>query len=425
MLRNKSYSNYSSMITYDETGENDYLDLFDEMDTAYTIFEQDAGYVVTENLLDSSARTFLRNAGWHQERNPHKQAIDWFYFDWEYVYPPEQSSGTFLIANYNATFYRFSEDANYVIDQRPSGFRTIIVGEAATFLNCTTSPDYDCSADPRLLLNTTVTNITYTATDSVTITNADGSCITADYVICTFSIGVLQASPTDTGGIAFNPPLPSWKRTAINEFQMGTFTKVFLQFSTPFWDTSTQFFLYADPVRRGHYALFQNLDHPDFLPGSGIIFVTVLGDESAVVEAQDDDTTREQILEVMRTMWGEDAVASGGEVLDFLYPRWGLEPWVRGSYSNWPPGMTLEEHQNLRASLGRLYFAGEATSSQYFGYLQGAYYEGVMAGEKVAACVSGQGEGCEQDVGYEVLKGTTPPGDYNVTNGWTWDQEDD
>lgn len=123
-----------------------------------------------------------------------------------------------------------------------------------------------------------MTNLTYAATDdSVTITNANGTCITADYAICTFSIGVLQTPPADEGGVAFDPPLPTWKRTAINESQMGTFTKIFLQFTTPFWDTSKQFSLYADPIRRGHYALFQNLDHPDFLPGSGIIFITLAG----------------------------------------------------------------------------------------------------------------------------------------------------
>ena len=42
-----------------------------------------------------------------------------------------------------------------------------------------------------------------------------------------------------------------------------------------------------------------------------------------------------------------------------------------GSYSNWPVGMTLEKHQNLRANVNRLYFAGEATSAQYYGFLQG------------------------------------------------------
>ena len=198
-----------------------------------------------------------------------------------------------MLIDTDATFVQYSEDANYVFDQRPNGFGTIIAGEASTFLNCTGDPDYDCSSDPRLLLNTTVTNITYsytpdsdpnprtnwndnpntTTNTGVTIHNADGTCIHAAYAICTFSLGVLQQPDI----ITFSPPLPTWKRRAVNEFQMGTFTKIFLQFSAPFWDTSTQFFLYASPTRRGDYAIFQSLDHPDFLPGSGIFFSTVVG----------------------------------------------------------------------------------------------------------------------------------------------------
>lgn len=89
-------------------------------------------------------------------------------------------------------------------------------------------------------------------------------------------------------------------------------------------------------------------------------------------------------------MWENDTVASGGEVLISVYPRGGRVEWVYGRYNNWPPGFTLEEHQNLRANLGGLYFAGEATSSQYFGYLQGAYREGKEAGEAVARCLRGE-----------------------------------
>lgn len=63
----------------------------------------------------------------------------------------------------------------YVYDQR--GFNAFIIGEANTYLK---------TADPRLLLNTIVTKIAYDS-NGVTITNKDGSCIQADYAICTFS----------------------------------------------------------------------------------------------------------------------------------------------------------------------------------------------------------------------------------------------
>ena len=197
---------------------------------------------------------------------------------------------------------------------------------------------------------------------------------------------------------------------------MGTYTKIFLQFPPDqiFWNTSYQFFLYASPTQRGYYPIWQTLDTPGFLPGSGIIFVTVVQDQSYTVEAQDDDTTKAQVLEVLRQMFGEENVP---EPIAFLYPRWSLEPWAYGSYSNWPPGTTLELHQNLRANVGRLYFAGEATSAEYYGFLHGAWFEGQAVGEEIAGCVKGNGS-CVGEMKYEVLHGDTPAAEYDEENGW-------
>lgn len=75
----------------------------------------------------------------------------------------------------NTTFYQFSNANNYVSDQR--GFNTFIKEEASTFLSVN---------DTRLRLNTVVTNVTWSDA-GVTVHNRDGSCIDADYVICTFS----------------------------------------------------------------------------------------------------------------------------------------------------------------------------------------------------------------------------------------------
>jgi polyamine oxidase len=73
------------------------------------------------------------------------------------------------------------------------------------------------------------------------------------------------------------------------------------------------------------------------------------------------------------------------EPIAFMYPRWSNEPWAYGSYSNWPSGTTLAMHQNLRVNLGRLWFAGEATSTSYFCFLQGAYLRGQRLEERLQA----------------------------------------
>ncbi|KZF24492.1 putative flavin-containing polyamine oxidase [Xylona heveae TC161] len=393
-----TYSNYSSIQTFNASGYADYSQLLDDFEDYYATFEQDAGYILTENLQDRSVRSGLSLAGWKPKKNMEAQAVEWWEFDWEYAYSPEQSSQEFAVVNYNTTFYQWSDANNFVVDQR--GFNAFIKGEASEFL---------AKNDSRLRLNTIVKDITY-SDSGVTIYNKDGSCVDADYAICTFSVGVLQNDVVE-----FDPPLPDWKKEAIDSFSMGTYTKLFLQFPPDkvFWNTSYQFLLYASPTTRGYYPVWQSLDLDGFIPDSGILFVTVVQDQSYRVESQDDEQTKEEVLAVLREMYGPENVPVP---TSFMYPRWSKEPWAFGSYSNWPPGTTLEMHQNLRANLDRLYFAGEATSPEYFGFLQAAYYEGKNAGSLIASCVKGN---CTGEKNYDVLHGTTKSSEYTMANGWS------
>ncbi len=112
----------------------------------------------------------------------------------------------FNSASENFTFLQFSQQNNLVIDQRGHNFW--IKGEASEYLS---------DGDDRLILNTTITNITYSA-NGVKATSSDGSCFEADYAICTFSVGVLQHD----SAITWSPALPDWKTTAIEKFEMGT-----------------------------------------------------------------------------------------------------------------------------------------------------------------------------------------------------------
>jgi polyamine oxidase len=379
----------------------DYSDLFNTFEDAYANFEQDAGYVLTQNLQDRSARTGFSLAGWSPRMNAQQQTIEWFEFDFEYGETPERSSHQWSVINFNTTFYQYSDANNFVFD--PRGFSTFISGEAATFLK---------KNDPRLLLNTIVTSIDHSAS-GVTIHTKNGGCIAADYAIMTFSVGVLQSD-----AVAFSPALPAWKRTAIESMDMSTYTKIFLQFPADqvFWNKSTQFFLYADPVERGNYPLFQSLDAPGFLPGSGILFVTVVQDQSFAAERQSEATTQAQVMAVLRKMFPHKSVP---DPIAFMYPKWSTEPWAYGSYSNWPVGLTLEGHENLRAPVDRLWFAGEATSAEYYGFLQGAYFEGQAAGTAIAECINGNKSACAADAQYDTLHGPSPYSQYAVQNGWT------
>ncbi|KAI0270548.1 amine oxidase [Gloeopeniophorella convolvens] len=361
---------FTSMTTYDETGEANYLDVFHRAVDEYTSLTAAAGERVSLELVDLTARTGYSLIG-AKPKTAREQAAEYFQFDWEYAQTPEQSS---LIASswgnnftYDVDQGGFSDGNLFSIDQR--GFKHIIQAEAAEFLK----PE-------QVLLNATVTTIEY-SDSGVSVTLVDGQRLSAEYAICTFSLGVLQ-----NDDVRFEPALPAWKQEAIQSMTMATYTKIFLQFPENFW-FDTQFALYADS-ERGRYPVWQGLDIEGFFPGSGLVFVTVTGDYSERIEALPDAQVQEEVLSVLRTMFPNTTIP---EPSAFLFPRWHSDPLFRGSYSNWPPSFVSQHHVNLRASLGRLWFAGEALSEKYFGFLHGAYFEGEAAGEHVAQCVHGKG----------------------------------
>ena len=92
-----TYSNYSSIQTYDENGIADYAGLLDDYENAYSTVEQDAGTILTQNLQDRTMRTGLSIADWKPKKDMQMQAAEWWEFDWEYSYSPDQSSQTWAI----------------------------------------------------------------------------------------------------------------------------------------------------------------------------------------------------------------------------------------------------------------------------------------------------------------------------------------
>lgn len=89
--------------------------------------------------------------------------------------------------------------------------------------------------------------------------------------------------------------------------------------------------------------------------------------------------------------------------------------WAYGSYSSWPVGTTLQTHRDLRANVARLWFAGEASSAEAYGFLHGAWFEGREIGARVAGVLNGEcgledmtSDDCGSLARYEVVQGATP-----------------
>ena len=343
--------------------------IFDAYDRYYDEHCAAAGHRQSFGLIDQNAKTGFSLHNW-TARTPAEQAVEWWKFDWEYGQPPGVCRWVEAVNNYNFTFVDWSSDNQFVVDQR--GFKILVDEEVSTFLG----PN-------QILFNTTVRNIAWDEHSvNITATNLNGTeyTIQAEYVIITFSIGVLQHD----AATLFTPRLPDWKTESIQAFSMSTYTKIFLSFPKKFWNDS-QYSLYIDPYTRGRYAIWQNLALPAFLPDTNIIFVTTVDELSYTIEAQSENTTITEMLEVLGNMYPHTEIPLPNGI---LIPKWHTNPLFRGSYSNWPAGYSRALQQQLAEPIGggRVVFAGEATSYKYYGFLQGAYYEGIRAGEEVAGC---------------------------------------
>lgn len=225
------------------------------------------------NLPDIPARVGLQLMGW-KSRQPIEKVLEYSRLDFEHAKPPELVS-----------FYQlFSRGRDFFVsDSR--GLWSLY-------------EDLYIPLEKHILLRETVEKISYFS-DSVEVQTKSNKTFVADYVLCTFSSGVLAS---DT--ITFDPPLPEWKQEAIYKNPMSVYTKIFLKFPRKFWDDH-EYILHASKTR-GYFPILQDLDRPGMLlSGSGILLITVTGDEGRRIEKQTDEETKAEIMTTLKKIYGE------------------------------------------------------------------------------------------------------------------------
>ncbi|PFX20222.1 Polyamine oxidase [Stylophora pistillata] len=291
--------------------------------------------------------------GW-KSRQPIEKVLEYSRLDFEHARPPELVS-----------FYQLLSRGNDFFVSDSKGLWSLY-------------EDLYKPLEKHILLWETVEKISYT-NDSVEVQTKSNKTFVADYVLCTFSSRVLASD-----ALTFDPPLPEWKQEAIYKNPMSVYTKIFLKFPRKFWDDH-EYILHASK-RRGYFPILQDLERPGMLPnGSGILLITVTGDEGRRIEEKTDEETKAEVMTTLKKVYGEKIPNPSA----IFYNRWSQDKFTQGSYSEPVVGTTSHDFINLGRRLGRLYFAGEATSEEWHGYMQGAYLSGKEKAQIIADTVNG------------------------------------
>lgn len=301
---------------------------------------------------DITLREALALSGWVPS-TAEDHFVDWYKYD--RAEGPSPSDMSLYRSQGDRTYKDYGPDAFYVSDQR--GFAYLVEYLGKDIINAN-----------RLHLNTRVRSIKYS-----------NSCVCADvteeaeekrycgrYGIATFSLGVLQSNE-----VAFDPKLPKWKEDSINRFGVTMYLKVFAQFNTTFWNTDVH---YVGRVTsdRGDYPLFIPLNQV-FDKHPNILIAVLAGDKAYKASAQDSSITKQEVLKALTTIYGNIRA----DLVDILVPSWASDPLYRGGYSYPKVNANHQSYVDLAAPVGSLYFSGEATCEEYFGYVHGAYTSGI------------------------------------------------
>lgn len=204
---------------------------------------------------------------------------------------------------------------------------------------------------------------------------ANGKTVVADHAIIAIPFAVIRSS-VDISRANFS----ALKRTAIAEMGMGTNSKLHVQFTDRHWSGlgcngetfSDQGYQNTWDVSRAQAGR------------SGVLVEYTGGNVGAALSGDPATLARRFLGQVEPVLPGLSAKWNGRAALD----HWPSHRWTKGSYSYWKVGQYQKFAGVERETEGRrdrCHFAGEHTSVDFQGYLNGAVETGQRAADEVIA----------------------------------------
>lgn len=200
-----------------------------------------------------------------------------------------------------------------------------------------------------------------------------GGRFAAERVLVTLPLGLLKQET-----VAFDPPLPPRKRSAIERLGWGYMTKVIVRFDAPFWPTEQYVFGYMCRAVDAHPTNVISAWYTHGVPALVMLIGGALGRE---IESWPAERLRDWAVAVLGDVFGGDIPAP----VDVRCTSWDRDPFSRGAYAYVRVGSSPADIEELAAPVGtRLLFAGEATYRQHWGCAHGAYVSGLREAQRIA-----------------------------------------
>jgi monoamine oxidase len=216
--------------------------------------------------------------------------------------------------------------------------------------------------------------------------NADGSfrltfhsgggttTVTADRVVLALPFSMLRTVDYSKAGFS------EVKNTAIQELGMGTNSKLHVQFKNRLWNSlGNQGETYADTGYQNTWEVTRAQ-----AGGSGILVDYTGGNIGASFGTGTPKERASQFLaQIEPVLPGISAQWNGRATVDF----WPGYQWTRGSYSYWKVGQYTKFSGAEAQQEGACHFAGEHTSIEFQGYLNGAVESGERAAGEILSAL--------------------------------------
>lgn len=244
--------------------------------------------------------------------------------------------------------------------------------------------------DLDVIFNEPIRTIEYSEA-GVVATSRSGRVHEGALAIVTIPIGVLK-----TADVSFLPPLPPWKQRAIASMNMGLLEKVALVFEEPWWENAgaeeDAFWTMKTGQRNGfkntasEWYNLHNLLNKTVPP---VLLTTPSGYFADLLEYKSDAEVIQLFRQELQSIFPHVTVPEPRRFLRTFHRQ---DEFMRGSYFSPSVGTDpLSMNYLAEAVANRLLFAGEATSTVRFGFVDGAYETGLRAAKQAVDLLSENG----------------------------------